>query len=141
MRSVAPDSPGSAASQNSWSVVKVKPIAGSLATTTDQTIQTANESSSAGIEIQRLRRAIARPGRLPRTPCPPAASPRSDAARSAPTCSGSWISCISGSSGSFSSSLAADAASPCARIGDVHPDQRDAETSEQQHEAALSRRR
>ena len=54
MRSVAPDSPGSAASQNSWSVVKVKPIAGSLATTTDQTIQTAKESSSAGIEIQQV---------------------------------------------------------------------------------------
>ena len=54
MRSVAPESPGSAASQNSWSVVKLKPIAGSLATTTDHTIHTANESSSAGIEIQQV---------------------------------------------------------------------------------------
>ena len=41
--------------------MNVKPIAGSCATTTDQTIQTEKASSSAGIEIQRLRRAIARP--------------------------------------------------------------------------------
>ena len=45
MRKVAPDRPGSAASQNSWPVVNSKPIAGSRATTTDHTIHTANESS------------------------------------------------------------------------------------------------
>jgi hypothetical protein len=67
MRSVAPDSPGKAASQNSSSVVNLKPTAGSLATTTDHTIHTAKESSNAGIEIQRLRRAIARPVSLQNT--------------------------------------------------------------------------
>ena len=76
MRSVAPERPGSAASQNSWSVVNLKPIDGSLATTTDQTIQTANESSSAGIEIQQVAPRDGAPGASPRTPCPPAASPR-----------------------------------------------------------------
>ena len=45
MRSVAPESPGSAASQKSWSVVKLKPIAGSRATTTLHTIQTAKDKS------------------------------------------------------------------------------------------------
>ena len=61
MRSVAPERPGSAASQKSWSVVKVKPTSGSRTTTTLQTIQTAKESSRAGMEIQRLRLATARP--------------------------------------------------------------------------------
>ena len=61
MRSVAPERPGSAASQKSWSVVKGKPISGSLTTTTLQTIQTAKERSSAGMEIQRFRWAMARP--------------------------------------------------------------------------------
>ena len=61
MRSVAPDRPGMAASQNNWSVVNLKPTAGSLATTTDHTIHTAKASSRAGIDIHRLRRAMARP--------------------------------------------------------------------------------
>src|SRR5262249_1273525 len=52
---------GRAASQNNWSVLKSNPTEGSFATTTDQTCQTAKDSSSAGIEIHRLRRAIARP--------------------------------------------------------------------------------
>src|SRR5262249_37426300 len=60
-RRIAPEMPGSAASQNSWSVVNGKPTEGSLATTTDHTCQTAKESSSAGIEHHRLRRAILRP--------------------------------------------------------------------------------
>ena len=54
----------------------MKPIAGSLATTTDHTIQTAKESSSDGIEIQQVAPGDARARSLPRTPCPPAASPR-----------------------------------------------------------------
>jgi hypothetical protein len=45
MRSVAPDRPGRAASQNNWPVVNSKPIAGSLAMTTDHTIHTANDKS------------------------------------------------------------------------------------------------
>ena len=76
MRSVAPERPGSAASQNSWSVVKLKPIAGSLATTTDHTIHTANDSSSAGIEIQQIAPGDGAPAVRPRTPGPRAASPR-----------------------------------------------------------------
>ncbi len=44
-----------AASQNNSSVVNLKPTAGSLATTTDHTIQITKASNSAGIEIQRLR--------------------------------------------------------------------------------------
>ena len=44
-----------------WSGVKAKPIAGSRATTTDQTIHTAKASSSAGIDSQRLRRATVGP--------------------------------------------------------------------------------
>ena len=61
MRSVAPERPGSAASQKRWSTVKSKPMAGMRATTTDHTIQTEKASRSAGIEIQRLRVAMARP--------------------------------------------------------------------------------
>ena len=61
MRNVAPDSPGSAASQNSWLGVKSKPISGSLATTTDHTIQTEKANSRQAIEIHRLRVAIRRP--------------------------------------------------------------------------------
>ena len=53
--------PGNAASQNSSAVVNLKPTVGSFATTTDQTCQIAKDSSSAGIESQRLRRAMARP--------------------------------------------------------------------------------
>jgi hypothetical protein len=46
----------------------LKPIAGRLTTTTDHTIQTAKASSSAGIEIQRLRAAIRRPVRSQKLP-------------------------------------------------------------------------
>ena len=137
MRSVAPDRPGSAASQNSWSVVKLKPTAGSLATTTDHTIQTAKDSSSAGIEIQRLRRAIARPGALPERLDPPAASPASTAPDSAPTCSGLWIACISGSSGSLRSAVADGARAPSARIATCIQTSAAGDEQEQQHEAAL----
>ena len=61
MRSVEPDSAGSAASQKSWLGVNLKPMSGSLTTTIDQTIQTEKASSSAGIDIQRLRVAIPLP--------------------------------------------------------------------------------
>ena len=61
MRSVAPDSAGTAASQNSWLGVYLKPMFGRLTTATLHTCQMANASSKAGIEIQRLRRATARP--------------------------------------------------------------------------------
>src|SRR5437870_1755856 len=61
MRSVAPDSAGRAVSQNSCSVVNLKPTSFSLATTIDQTIQTEKASSRLGIEIHRLRRAIVLP--------------------------------------------------------------------------------
>ena len=61
MRSVAPERPGRAASQKSWSVVKANPTSGRRTTTTLHTIQTAKESSSAGMEIQRFRWAMARP--------------------------------------------------------------------------------
>ena len=125
MRSVAPDRPGSAASQNSWSVVKLKPTAGSLATTTDQTIQTANDSSSAGIEIQRLRRAMARPGLVPELRVLRAASPSISMRPSAPiVLRGSWIGCISGSSGSLSSAVPGASRSMLADR-EVHPDERD----------------
>src|SRR3990167_8366046 len=58
MRRVAPDRAGRAASQNSWSVVKAKPISFSLATTIDQTIHTEKASRRLGTEIHRLRVAI-----------------------------------------------------------------------------------
>ncbi|MCY1178126.1 hypothetical protein D9M73_184640 [compost metagenome] len=58
MRRVAPDRPGRAASQNSWLALYSKPASGSLATTTDQTIQMANASSRLGMEIHRLRVAM-----------------------------------------------------------------------------------
>ena len=64
MRSVAPERPGSAASQKSWSVVNLNPTSGSRTTTTLQTIQTAKERSRAGMEIQRLRLATARPSEV-----------------------------------------------------------------------------
>ena len=61
MRKVAPDRAGSAASQNNCSGVKAKPMAGSFATTMDQTIHTEKASVSAGMESHKLRRAILRP--------------------------------------------------------------------------------
>src|ERR1039458_9416106 len=61
MRKVAPDRAGSAVSQNNCSVVNFKPTSLSLATTLDQTIHTDKARSRLGIEIQRLRPAIALP--------------------------------------------------------------------------------
>ena len=87
MRSTAPEMPGNAASQNSSAVVNLNPTEGSLATTTDQTCQIANDSSSAGIEIQRLRRAIARPVVSQKVLSSGRQSVRT-APDSAPTCSG-----------------------------------------------------
>ena len=136
MRSVAPDSPGIAASQNSWSVVNLKPTAGSLATTTDHTIQTAKASSSAGIEIHRLRRAIARP--FSSQNCwilrPPVR--RARGRRSAPTCF-SLVDRLH-----FRELAAACRARRLARLAlhapdrEMHPDERHGDDQEQQHEAA-----
>src|SRR5215831_412951 len=61
MRSVAPESAGAAASQNSWSVVYLNPSAFRFTATTLQSCQTAKARKSAGTEIQRLRRAMASP--------------------------------------------------------------------------------
>ena len=105
MRSVAPDRPGNEASQNSCSLVNAKPTLGSLATTTDHTIQTANESSRQGTEIHRLRRAIARPPPCQKTGSSGRQSLMPPAAASAPCCAGPWIGCISGSSGSLLGSM------------------------------------
>ena len=63
MRSVAPDSAGAAASQNSWSVEYLKPSAGSPTATTLQTCQIAKARNSAGTLIHRLILAIASPSR------------------------------------------------------------------------------
>ena len=63
MRSVAPASPGSAASQKSLSASNWNPIVGRFTTTTLQTIQTAKARKSAGMEIQRFRFAMALPSR------------------------------------------------------------------------------
>ena len=61
MRSVAPASAGRAASQNNSSVLYLKPTAGNWTTTALHTIHTAKARNSAGIEIHRLRFAIALP--------------------------------------------------------------------------------
>ena len=53
--------PGAAASQNSWLVVNWKPILGSSTTTTLQTIHTAKDRNSGGMERIRLRNAMRRP--------------------------------------------------------------------------------
>ena len=55
---MAPDNAGKAVSQNIWFLVKEKPALLRLTTTTDQSIQTMNASMSAGMDIQRLRKAI-----------------------------------------------------------------------------------
>ncbi|MOA14429.1 hypothetical protein D3C78_1345300 [compost metagenome] len=55
---MAPDSPGKAASRNSWSEVKLKPIAFKRTITVLQTIHTAKANSSAGMEIHKLRVAV-----------------------------------------------------------------------------------
>ena len=54
-RSVAPDSAGSAVSQNSWFLDSMKPARSRLTTTTLHSIQMLNASISAGMEIHRLR--------------------------------------------------------------------------------------
>ena len=48
MRRVAPDRLGSATSQNSWSVLKLKPIFGRLIDTAENSTQTEKASSSEG---------------------------------------------------------------------------------------------
>ena len=138
MRSVAPDRPGSEASQKSCSLVKAKPTLGSLATTTDHTIQTAKESSRQGTEIQRLRRAMARPPSAQKSLSSGRQSWIAPVAASAPSWAGPWIGCISGSSGSVASRHAGLGCCPFhLPDGEVHPDQRDGDDQEQQPEAAL----
>src|SRR5512140_2880472 len=63
MRSVAPDSAGAAASQNSWLVEYLKPSEGRPTATTLQTCQTAKARNSAGTLIHRLILAMASPSR------------------------------------------------------------------------------
>jgi len=63
MRSVAPDRLGRATSQNSWSVLKLKPIFGRLMVTAENSTQTAKASSSDGMEMTRLRVATRLPVR------------------------------------------------------------------------------
>ncbi len=70
----------------------------------------------------------------PRTPGLPAASRRCRCGPSLPACLGSWIDCISGSSGSLLQLRLRDSALHVADR-DVHPDQRGRDQSEQQHEA------
>ena len=65
MRSVAPERPGSAASQNSWSVVNAEADRRQLGDDDRPHHPDREGQQQAGIEIQRLRRAIARPVRLP----------------------------------------------------------------------------
>ena len=81
-------------------VVKAKPTLGSFATTTDQTIQTANESSRQGTEIHRLRRAMARPPPSQKVLSSGRQSSIAALCRQRPCCAGPCIGCISGSSGS-----------------------------------------
>ena len=61
MRSVAPDRPGAAASQNSSLEVNLKPSAGRLTATALHICQTAKARNSDGTEIHRLMLAMARP--------------------------------------------------------------------------------
>ena len=60
---MAPESAGSAVSQNSWLLVNRKPTLSRLTVTTLHSTQMANESVSEMIEIQRLRRAMRAPVR------------------------------------------------------------------------------
>ena len=137
MRSVAPDRPGSAASQNNCSVVNLKPTGGSFATTTDHTIQMAKDSSRPGTEIHRLRRAMARPPPSQKAlssgrqscmhRCPPARR----------RCAGPWIGCISGSSGSvLTATPAASALRSIWRMATCIQTSATDTSEEQQHEAA-----
>ena len=77
MRSVAPDSPGRAASQNSWSVVKREADRGQL-----RDDHRPHHPDREGEQQRRNRDPQVAPGDgsavVPRTPCPPAASPRCD---------------------------------------------------------------
>ena len=92
--------------------MKSKPISGSFATTTDQTIHTENARSRQAIEIQRLRVAIRRPVACPELRI---LGFQSDSTRAGACTPGMWISCISGSSGNSSSGVA-PAARSIARI-------------------------
>ncbi|CEG07061.1 hypothetical protein BN961_00442 [Afipia felis] len=112
MRSTAPEMPGNAASQNSSAVVNLNPTDGSFATTTDQTCQIANDSSNDGIEIHRLRRAMARPF-VSQNSRSSGRQSVSTTPASAPMCSGLWISSISGNCGSFRSASPARPRSIC----------------------------
>src|ERR1700710_551786 len=61
MRSVAPDNAGNAVSQNNWFLVKWKPPLSRLTTVTLQSDQMLKASINAGIDIHKLRFAIADP--------------------------------------------------------------------------------
>ncbi len=136
MRSVAPDMPGSAASQNSWSVVNLKPTAGSLATTTDHTIQTAKDEQQRrdrdpevapgdGAARCRPRTALSSGRQSVRT----RARQRADMLRLVDLLPSP------GSSGSLRSAGAGDCPLH-APDGEMHPDKRTDGDQEQQHEAA-----
>ena len=106
-------------------------MAGSRATTIDQTIQTEKARSSAGIEIQRLRRAMRRPVSAQKTG---SSGCQSSSTRGISVRPGTWISSISGSAGSWSSS--APARLPLHRPDrEMHPGQRDADQHEEKREA------
>src|SRR5690606_15657376 len=138
MRRVAPDSPGSAASQNSWSVVKVKPMLFRRTVTALHTIHTAKASSSAGMEIHRLRVAM----RLPVSAQKAASSGRQ-----------SWITgpALGGGTNLFKAVMMVSSSGSGRRrhgalralahqrgfadFAEVHPDQGDPDHAVQQHEA------
>ena len=108
--------------------------AGSFATTTDQTSQTAKDSSSAGIEIQRLRRAMAAPGRLPEGLVLRAPVGQDRAGQRADVL-GLVDLLHFGKLGKLLQRFADDAALHLADR-QVHPDERTRDEHEQQHEAA-----
>ncbi len=86
MRSVAPESPGAAASQNSSLGVNLKPRAGRSTATTLQSCQTAKARNSDGTEIQRLMVAMALP-----CCCQNALSSGVQTARVLPRCLVTWV--------------------------------------------------
>src|SRR5512140_1676751 len=139
MRSVAPHSAGSAASQKSWLVLNLKPMLGRFTTTTLQTIHTANDSSSAGIEIQRLMFAIALPSRTQN-----ALSSGVQMSRTVPMRGRVvtvWVvMAIPSSVGEVhrNGMVAALGGLERAHFGEVHPHERDPHDAEHQHEGGAA---
>src|SRR4029079_361603 len=137
MRSVAPESAGSAASQKSWFGVNLKPSALRFTATTLQSCQTTNARKRHGTEIQRLMRAMASPSRSQNFLSSGVQMVMSFPGRAGSSVAGvvEWVDLEAPLFGDpCREARAADLGAP--HFGEIHPGERHPHDAVHQHEAA-----